>query len=464
MKKNILISKIIVLLIVFFLFGSVLVTFADSGVLLDGIRVTEKEKDDEVDFNLSSISYEIEDGFVDIYGIDIQTDLEVNEVLYSLDGGISWSKAEDLRFDLLDEEMYSERSVLNLKVITDQEESFTSVDKHIIDDEVGEKILGYFFRSNEEPVVMNNEGDVLFNPNHDLEIFVETSHSVSEVKVGYDDDYTDLTYNYTTQLWQGIVLEDVLDAKENSLEVVVGEKSLSLPDVLNVKYLDEGENRMFGDYSIYYFNGYEWRSMEYSEEDLDYSIFTMVPGEYYVRVEQDGRDLYSPIFELDERTVVSFSSTDDSFGLLFFWLEKYFLSLETNFFASDYMAVEAYSSYDVADFVELEDYVDGDKDTIFLYINAWNPLYKNYLEKFIDYSDNFEILLLTDSKNYQTLKVGIRDYDTSLELYEIEQEDLDVLGDKQPKIYLYDSNDNTIFGFQGTNLLRVLDNFISENL
>jgi hypothetical protein len=318
-------------------------------------------------------------------------------------------------------------------------------------------VLGYFFKNNKEPAIITRDGDILFNPNHNMEIFVEVCLGISEVKIGHEDNFVDLHYDSETALWFGIVPNHLLEDERNSLSILVGENKLTLVDILNVKMFEKTVGDVFQEYEIYSFSGYKWEKIEYSEDEMISPIFSLPSGRYYARLRDENTWFYSPIVDLSETTIVSLSYGERNFPVFFHWLAKYFSPLEQEFFNSSYSLGDSLIELSIQDFYGIEAYGDFGRNTLFMYMNRWNPLYEKYLEIFESNLDNYDIILFTDGNNLVPLQKILLDFDENIELYRVEGGLLESLVVRQPKIYFYGSDTEEILGFfraQDLNILK----------
>ncbi len=442
-------KKYILVLIILFSFLFLKSTFSQEGDITGGSIYEEEEN--LVGFNISKINYEVDcsTNIVNIFDINIETQEVVETVEYSLDGGLNWLLVDGLEFNILEKEFDKEIFVLKLRVKTDVDE-FVSVDKYISNNCVNDMFFGYFFESGGEIAINNGNGDILLDPNKSLRVFVESSLGVSEVRVGCEDDFVNLNYDFSTKLWSGEIPKRFLEKEENNLNVFSDSVVRKLPAILNVEYFDI----QFSDYEIFYFNGYRWELMDYGFDELKYPVFDLLPGKYFVKLKEDLGWFYSPIFEIEQRSLVSFESSSGSFPRFLSWLETYFVSLDFKIFDSNYLFKESYLHKE--EYFPLDEYITD--DSFFMYINSWNPIYKRYLSSLEILVEEYDIILFTDDLNYNLLESSFKKYDEDIKIYRVGGEELEFLLEFQPELFFYDYDLGGVFSVRDLSFLNNLIN------
>lgn len=311
-------------------------------------------------------------------------------------------------------------------------------------------ILGYMFKNNGETAIITKGGSVLWNPNHDFQVFVELSCLVSHVSVGNEENGIDLVYDFDTNLWSNKISSDFLNEEENVLEIYVSEITKELPRIINIAEIET--EKMYGGYEIYSFDGFGWERLQYSKDDIKDPRFNLLPGKYYIVLEKEQGWFYSPVFDIQRQSIVSLYAVEKSFPVFFRWLEPYFVSLEAMVFDYNYGVGRDIHTYEPYEWVELKDYVKERNSFLFMYINDWNPIYAEYLEFAELLNPYYEVILFTDYNNFDTLEMKVG----NIPLYEIEGNLLDKLLENQSMIFFYDYEDNFVYGSYGSSSFKYL--------
>lgn len=464
-------KKIVVALVLFLLcpfFSSSL--NAEDGEITGGPAQERGLETSVVDFDLVNIETEVIclEEVVNIYNVGVYSDEKIESLEYSLDGGITWVTLEltesynDILFDLPSVPFEEGLLVFNLRAVVDDQE-YVSVDRYIPTSCGEALIFGYYFENNDEPAIVTQSGDVLFNANHNLKIFVESSYGVSEVRVSDGEDSFSLNYDYTTRLWSGVIPSDFVSERRNSLEVVgrAGDDLVkkSLPRIFNTKKYTPELGELYGGYEIYYFDNHNWSLVDYCD-DIDYPVFTLLPGKYYVKLEKERGWFYSVIFEIDEKSIVSLNAVEGEFPIFLRWFERYFTSMDAVIFDSAFYS----SQHEIQDVTGVGDFIsDNQKDAIVMYMNRWNPWYNQTLRLLENFADGRNVVLIADENNFMSLSSALKDRGDFFELHEVK--DSSVLRNfltYQPQIVYYQASQeeyHVVFSLQSfVNLQNRLNN------
>ncbi len=422
MKENIVFKIFVVFL--FFCFPAVV--FAEAEEIGEtSNRVLES---DVVEFHLAGVNSEVIclKDVVNITNIKVSSKKDIENLEYSIDGGLTWVELDavnlykEVTFNLPQVPFDVGLLVLKLRATVDGQR-YVSIDKYIPTSCGEALILGYYFENKDESAIISQSGDILLNPNHDLKIFVETSYGISEVKVFSGEDSFSLNYDYSTKIWSGVIPRDFLLASENVLEIVgrSGDDIVKkyLPKVYNTSFFVPELEELYGKYEVYYFDDNRWELIDYAGDELNYPIFTVLPGKYYIKLQKEGGWFYSTIFEVRERTIVALNVNEVSFPVLLQWFERYFSSLPVVLFDSKFVTRENLVEQDIAG---VKDYFSkNERDSVVLYINRWNPLYRQTLTFLQSISDDYNIVLLTERNNFSSLSSSLKVYGEFMELHEV---------------------------------------------
>ncbi len=425
---------------------------------------------DVVTFHLSEMGTEVIclRDVVNITDIKVSSTQNIEKLEYSLDGGNSWVSLEPLdayreaTFNLPEVPFDVGLFVFKLRVLAGGQ-TYMSEEKYI-PTSCGEAVIfGYYFEDNGESAIVTQSGDILSNPNHELQIFVETSYVISKVNIASGEELIGLNYDYSTKLWSGVIPESALSEGENNLEII-GETEgdyvkKRLPIIFNTKSYISELRELNGDYGVYYFNGYEWKLMEYASEDMEYPIFTLLPGKYYIKVQQDSTWFYSSIFEIEEKTIVAVSGNENVLPVFFQWLERYFSSLEVSLFDSSFYTTEKYEEPYFSEFGEFLE--NPNKNGVLMYINRWNPWYRQTLKILEKFGSSYDIILITDENNFSHLSSTLEVYSENVELHKVEDSLLlRKFLSYQPQIVFYDSSSESFHvTYSLQSFVNLLNNF-----
>jgi hypothetical protein len=408
---------------------------------------------------------------VKIDNIKVSSLENIDILEYSLDGGITWVELDPLQdykevnFNLPEISFDVGLLVFKMRVTVDDVE-YLSPDKYIPTSCEESLILGYYFENNGEAAIITQSGDVIYNPNHKLEIVVEASYTISNVKVLSGHDSVNLDYDYVTKLWSGEIPADLLSQEENDLQIL-GEADGDLikkilPTIFNVKFYIPELQSLYGRYEVYYFNEYQWKLLEYDSTGMQYPIFTLLPGKYYTRVEGESGWHYSAIFEIEEKSVVAVNMVLSELPIFLQWIERYFSPLDVALFDSSFFVMQRVREQDGGDVRKF--ILDKERDSLVMYINRWNPLYRQSLKFLEDAAGDYNIVLLADQNNFNSLNSGLKNYKEVMELYEVEDNDIlrNYLG-YQPQIMYYRVSTDTFYVIHSLSSFANLD-YLLNNL
>lgn len=434
------------------------------------IAKTVVSSSDAVTFHLSEMETEVIclSDVVNITGIKVSSTQNIEKLEYSLDGGSSWVALEPLdtykevTFNLPEVPFDVGLFVFKLRVLAGGQ-TYLSEERYIPTSCGEAVILGYYFEDNGESAIVTQSGDILSNPNHELEIFVETSYVVSKVDVSLGEELVNLNYDYSTKLWSGVIPEEFLSEGENNLEII-GETQgdyvkKRLPMIFNTKSYVSELQELSGGYEVHYFNGYEWKLMEYEGGVMNYPIFTLLPGKYYIKVQQNHSWFYSTIFEIEEKTIVAVSGNENVLPVFFQWLERYFSSLEVVLFDSSFYSMQ---KNEELYFSEFEEFLESsNRDGVLMYINRWNPWYRQTLKILEMFGSNYDIVLITDENNFSHLSSTLEVYAENVELHRIEDSLLlRKFLSYQPQIVFYNSSSKSFHvSYSLQSFVNLLNNF-----
>ncbi len=425
-----------------------------------------------VTFHFSEINYEVVclKNIVNISDIKVSSSKDIEQLEYSLDGGISWAvltplnSYREVNFNLPEVSFDSGLLVFKVRVLVDGI-MYTSIDKYIPTSCGESLILGYYFENKDEPAIITESGDILYNPNHKLKVVVETSYAISDVKIFSDEKSASLIYDYSAKLWSVEIPEDFLSKSANLLEIVGHSEGdlvkKTLPDIFNTSFYVPNLENVKNGYEVYYFNDYQWRLLNYSDDEVIYPIFTLLPGKYYIRFQRQHGWYQSTIFEINEKSVLALNSIDSDYPFFLQWFEKYLTALDVVIFDSSFSSVEGLVKQEGGD---LKEYIDENaRDSLIMYVNRWNPWYRQALKALELFVDDYNVILISDQNNFSSLSLGLNERLENMDIYEIN--DTFLLRNYlayQPQIVYYSFEEDSFYSIRSLQSLADLNNLLNN--